>query len=367
MAIMNRRSRSFRYFIVILTIIVCLQLGFYVVTHHFHLSSSNPVYKALGGEHKLENTTALTTTTTTTTTTPATTTVQHGIRLKTEQHNNTKGNTTSNWKPFKTTLITNRTCSQYYSLLILVNSAPANLQRRNVIRKTWAFERAFKPRWTTVFLIGQTRNQNESNLLLKEDELYGDLVRADYYDHYWNQTLKIQMGFDWAARYCKFSFLLKTDDDVFVNAEKLVSFLGEPTTPKKSLYMGLVYRTPLANRDGKWKVSKEEYSKERYPDFCFGLGYVLSHDALISLVQTFALLPYFRLDDVYVGMLADRAGIKAINNAGFEHFLPAAAEQCIPKKSTLLRHGFFGPKGSHGDCVVEIFNRATKMIEKPRV
>ncbi|KAL9950774.1 hypothetical protein ACROYT_G043332, partial [Oculina patagonica] len=184
----------------------------------------------------------------------------------------------------------------------------------------------------------------ESNLLLKEDEVHGDLVRADYYDHYWNQTLKIQMGFDWAARYCKFSFLLKTDDDVFVNAEKLVSFLGEPTVPKKAVFMGLVYRNPGVHRQGKWKVSKEEYSSDTYPDFCFGLGYVLSHDALISLVQTFALLPYFRLDDVYVGMLADRAGIKAINNGGFEHDLPAAAEQCIPKKSTLLRHGSFWTK-----------------------
>ncbi|XP_078354476.1 beta-1,3-galactosyltransferase 5-like [Oculina patagonica] len=353
MAIMKRRTRNLRYFIVILTIFVCLQLGFYVVTRHFHLSSSNPVYKELGSKQELENAKTQTTTT-------ATTSVQ--------QLSNTNGNKTSlNWKPFKTTLITNRSCSQYYSLLILVSSAPANLQRRNYIRKTWAFERAFKPRWTAVFLVAQSRNQDESNSLLKEDELHGDLVRGDYFDYYWNQTYKIQMGFDWASRYCKFSFLLKTDDDVFVNSEKLVSFLSEPTTPKKALYMGNHYTDAWVHRGGKWKVSMEEYSDAKYPDFCPGFGYVLSYDVVIALVKTFTLLPYFRLDDVYVGMLANRTGIKPIHNVGFELDSPKAEEQCIPKESTIVRHGFYGRDGTHGDCLVEIFNLATKMFKYPDV
>ncbi|KAL9988269.1 hypothetical protein ACROYT_G002700 [Oculina patagonica] len=178
------------------------------------------------------------------------------------------------WKAFghNTTLISNRTCPQYYSLLILVSSAPANLQRRNYIRKTWAFESAFTPRWTTVFLVAQTRIQSESNSLLKEDEVYGDLIRADYYDHYWNQTLKIQMGFEWATKYCNFSFLLKVDDDVFVNSADLLSFLSEPTTPKKELYMGNHYTDAWVHRGGKWKVTEEEYSGVMYPDFCPGFG-----------------------------------------------------------------------------------------------
>ncbi|XP_078364024.1 beta-1,3-galactosyltransferase 5-like [Oculina patagonica] len=363
MAILKRRTRKLRYFIVILTIIVCLQLGFYVVTHLFYVSSSSPVYKGFGSEHELENTTAQTTTTTTPATTTTTTTAATLATTTVQQLSNTKGNQTSNWKPLKTTLITNRTCSQYYSLLILVSSAPANLQRRNYIRKTWAFERAFKPRWATVFLVAQTRNQDESNSLLKEDERYGDLVRGDFFEHYWNQTYKIQMGFDWASKYCKFSFLLKTDDDVFVNSEKLLSFLSEPTTPKKALYMGNHYTNAEVFRGGKWKVSKEEYSGERYPDFCPGFGYVLLYDSVISLVKTFSLLPYFRLDDVYVGMLANRTGIKPLHNVGFELDPPRPSEQCIPKENTIVRHGFFERDGTHGDCLVKIFNLATKMFK----
>ncbi|KAJ7387196.1 hypothetical protein OS493_004165 [Desmophyllum pertusum] len=262
-------------------------------------------------------------------------------------------NTDSTWKPgHRTTLITNTTCAQHYSFLILVSSAPANLQRRNNIRKTWAFESAFKPRWTTVFLVAQTRLQNESNSLSKEDEVYGDLVRGAYYDHYWNQTLKIQMGFEWAIMYCKFSFLLKVDDDVFVNSAEVISFLSKPSTPNKKLYMGRLYEHYPVHRSGKWKVTDEEYREAHWPNFCPGFGFILSHDVVVTFVDAFAVLPYFRLDDVYVGMLAKKTRIKVINNAGFELEDPEKPEkQCIPNEGTLVRHGYGTVQE---ECLIEI-------------
>ena len=83
---------------------------------------------------------------------------------------------------------------QHYDLLMIISSAPGNFERRNNIRKTWAFERSAKPRWTSVFLVAQTRDETVSNVLLDEDEALKDLVRASYYDHYWNQTRKIKNG-----------------------------------------------------------------------------------------------------------------------------------------------------------------------------
>ena len=89
----------------------------------------------------------------------------------------------------KTTLTTRATCNQHYFLLILVSSAPAYLDRRRIIRQTWAADSAIKTRWKTVFLLGQSRDKNHSELLLREEAFYGDLIRADYYESYWNQTL----------------------------------------------------------------------------------------------------------------------------------------------------------------------------------
>ncbi|KAJ7376512.1 hypothetical protein OS493_034248 [Desmophyllum pertusum] len=255
-------------------------------------------------------------------------------------------------KHYKTTLLTNRTCPQYYFLIILVSSAPANFQRRKIIRKTWAFESAFKPRWTTVFLVAQTRLQTESNSLLKEDEVYGDLVRADYFDNYWNLTLKIQMGFEWAIRYCKFSFLLKVDDDVFVNSAGIISFLIKPNTPKEKLYAGEHRIKHPAQREGKWKVTIDEYKEKLYPDHCPGFGYVLSHDVVVTFVKAFPIVPFFKVDDIYVGMLAKKTGIKIVHSEGFELNQP---NQCIPHEGTLVRHGTLG------DCLIEIFNRSNKL------
>ena len=226
---------------------------------------------------------------------------------------------------------------QHYDLLMIVSSAPGNFQRRNLIRKTWAFERAFRPRWTTVFLVGQTRDEAVSVILLKEDEAHKDLVRASYYDHYWNQTRKIQMGFEWAVTYCNFSFLLKLDDDVFVHIPRVLSFLSAPNTPKKKLYAGNHYTNNVPFRGGKWKVTYEEYNQTRYPDFCPGFGYILSHDVVSKLVETFSSFPFFRLDDVYVGMLADRNGISVTNNNGFEVGHPRGFV-CVPTNYTLVRH-----------------------------
>ncbi|KAJ7365035.1 hypothetical protein OS493_007676 [Desmophyllum pertusum] len=333
---MRRARNCLWYFTVVLAIVAFLQLGFFLFTQlspsTFTSSTSNSYqfFRQLGSEQELENATQ-------TTTVP-----QH---LYTE----------STWNfEHKTTLITNRTCVQYYFLLILVSSAPANLHRRDHIRKTWAFESAFKPRWTTFFLVAQTPLQTESNSLLKEDEVYGDLVRADYFDHYWNQTLKIQMGFEWATRYCKFSFLLKVDDDVFVNSAGLLSFLSKPTTPKENLYTGERRINPPADRARKWKVTIDEYKEKRYPDFCPGFGFVLSHDVVVKFLKAFSIVPFFRLDDVYVGMLANKTGIKIIHNAGFELNAP---NRCIPHEGTLVRHETLG------DCLIEIFNRAAKLVK----
>ena len=240
---------------------------------------------------------------------------------------------------------------QHYDLLMIIASAPGNSERRKNIRKTWAFERSAKPRWTSVFLVAQTRNETVSNVLLDEDEALKDLVRASYYDHYWNQTRKIQMGFEWAVTYCDFSFLLKLDDDVFVHVPRVLSFLSAPTTPKKMFYAGNHYTNPVPLREGKWKVTYEEYNETRYPDFCPGFGYILSHDVVRAFVDTFSSLPFFRLDDVYVGMLASKNGINITNNVGFEVLHPPQYV-CVPTKDTLVRHDV------EEECQMKMFNLA---------
>lgn len=253
----------------------------------------------------------------------------------------------------KTTLITTKTCSQHYILLILVSSAPCNLQRRKDIRQTWGVDFALNPRWKTVFLVAQTRNESVSDLLLKEENVFGDLVRAQYYDHYWNQTLKIQMAFEWAFMYCNFSFLLKMDDDTFVDVKGLISLLAKPATPQGKLYIGKCFKKAKVKRKGKWKISFEDYNATFYPEYCSGFGIVLSSDVINKFVDLFDVVPKFKVDDVYIGMLAEKAGVKPIFKGDFLSrfsMQPPRSKSCVDlKKHILVRHGIIGK------CLFELF------------
>ena len=241
----------------------------------------------------------------------------------------------------KTTLISKTVCARNYFLLIVVSSAPAHFERRNLIRQTWGTDRNFIPQWKTFFLLGQTRNQTHSDLLKTENNIHGDLIRANYYDHYWNQSFKIEMGFEWAARYCKFSFLLKADDDVLVNTNDLINRLQRESTPEKGLYMGKRHTNPEVRRYGKFRVSHEEFAGSTYPDFCSGAGFVLSYDVVECMVPSFNVINPFRLDDIYVGILAHRLGVTPAHHSWF--LIPNSNyDDCFFTPNVLVQHRVLG-------------------------
>jgi len=256
----------------------------------------------------------------------------------------------------KTSLITRTTCVGKHFLVILVSSAPANFERRKLVRQTWGTDKNLtSPQWKTYFLLGQTRNQTESFLLEKENSVYGDMIRANYPEHYWNQSLKIQMAFEWAARYCNFSYLLKADDDVLVKTKDMIKLLRRNSTPKRGLYMGKLHPRDKVPRAGKWRVPYEEYSGSHYPDFCTGAAIVMSYDVVECLVPLFDVVKPYRMDDVYVGMLANISGVKAVHHSGFYvhwdttfcNFLPhvlvqhQATGECLKKLLRMHSNGRF--------------------------
>ena len=248
----------------------------------------------------------------------------------------------------KTTLITKNACEREYFLLILVSTAPANLERRNLIRQTWGTDsNSTAPQWKTYFLIAQTANQTHSDLVEKETTNYSDIIRGYYYENYWNQSLKIQMAFEWAARYCEFSFLLKADDDVLVHTDDLIGVLQSGSPPKQGIFMGRLHHKPEVLRRGKWNVTYEEYSHSHYPDFCSGAGFVMSYDVVECLVPLFDVIKPYRMDDVYVGMLAKESGVIAVDHSGF--YVHWNVEFCNFLPHVLVQHR------ATGQCLIKLF------------
>ena len=96
--------------------------------------------------------------------------------------------------------------------------------------------------------------------------------------------------------------------------------------------------------------SYEEYSGTHYPDFCSGAGFVMSFDVVESLVPLFDVIKPYRLDDVYVGMLAEKLGVRAVDYGGFvipDH--EGGGDECNFVPNTLVQHRAIG------ECLIRLF------------
>ncbi|XP_078355395.1 beta-1,3-galactosyltransferase 5-like [Oculina patagonica] len=245
-----------------------------------------------------------------------------------------------------TKLLCSAVCPNTFFLLILVSSNVGNFDRRQLIRKTWGADFSISPRWKTVFLLGKNSNDKEMEDASKESQIYGDIVQADYHEHFWNMSYKVAMGFEWSVKYCTFHYLLKADDDVFVNTLGLMDFLTKYTTPRRKFYTGNIMIGSVVLRDGRYGVSPEEYNETIYKPYCSGGGYVLSRDVVEKLLSYFDVLKPLKIDDAYIGILANRAGVNVTHNEDFRMF----ENNCEYKETTLVQHP------ARGDCAIKLYH-----------
>jgi hypothetical protein len=152
-----------------------------------------------------------------------------------------------------------------------------------------------------------------------ENEVYDDIVQGNFVDSYRNLTYKHTMVFKWFLENCSnVKYLLKTDDDVFINTPKLVEYLkGEKPNDgmlnKTDLVLCHVRNSAYPTRnEGKWKVTFEEYSRETYPRYCIGPIILYSNDAVVKLYKGAQMAKFFWIDDVLItGLVAETMKIRA--------------------------------------------------------
>ncbi|NXS01802.1 B3GT4 galactosyltransferase, partial [Oxylabes madagascariensis] len=85
---------------------------------------------------------------------------------------------------------------------------------------------------------------------LAESRQHGDILLGDFADTYGNLSRKTLLLLRWARACCQRApFLLKADDDVFVNVPAVATFLtARPGLPAR-LYLGRVHWGVAPNRD----------------------------------------------------------------------------------------------------------------------
>ena len=227
---------------------------------------------------------------------------------------------------YKLSLNNETFCDKDIFLLILVNSDPENIEARKIIRETWGSVRVYnRANIGVVFLVGTRlvpRTGSAADLdarLKKESDTYGDIVKGDFIDAYVNMTYKTVMGLHWMNQHCpKASFVMKSDDDVMIHIHKVIHFLQEIDQSESDLanffFCLTVTTAPFREPTSKWYVSYSDYKYTFYPTYCAGAGYIISNQAAVRVYEASTKVPYFWIDDVFIGFCAELAKIKLINN-----------------------------------------------------
>ncbi|EDW73548.2 uncharacterized protein Dwil_GK16591 [Drosophila willistoni] len=229
-----------------------------------------------------------------------------------------------------------RACSADIKALILVHTAPRNVEKRSIIRQTWGGPIIEKSPVRVVFLLGALPPEEQSVQwdLTQENNLYGDMVQGNFQDAYRNMTYKHVMALKWFHNNCpQAKLLIKVDDDVYVHTPQLLKYLTEPTaatsttaatliqsstTPTASSLRSLLgqqhdllFCRPLVGSRvkrsyrSKWRVSFSEYSEHYYPPYCPGFAIIYSPDVVFRLYKAAQRSNYFWIDDVHItGIMA---------------------------------------------------------------
>ena len=202
-------------------------------------------------------------------------------------------------------------------LLIIIHSAVANFQRRRILRETWAATdvlRGLSVR--TVFLLGRNGSDRGNQVRINTEQAsFGDVVQGDFQDTFLNLTLKAVMALRWVNDHCSHArFVLKADDDVFVNVLSLAeSYLQRLAGQRRTVMCHIkAGDTAVIIRDprSKWFVAKTLLpGRTHWPEFCSGYLVVMTTDVVPGLYRASFSAPYISVDDGFVyGVLPALAG-----------------------------------------------------------
>ncbi|GFW38474.1 beta-1,3-galactosyltransferase 1 [Trichonephila clavipes] len=216
----------------------------------------------------------------------------------------------------------NSMCIRGLYLLILVASAPHSIEQRSIIRKTWANQmnnRIYGFHVKTIFMVGRASSHFNRMLVQAESEISKDMLVGDNYYSYHNLTLKTIEGLTWAYTNCEPTYILKTNDDCFINVQLLVNFLSTQNPIKKNLYVGHVrWASHIARKLNRQRyLSVKNFPKSRYVPYVEGSGYIMSYDALEKFVHFSELFEPFPNEDAFVGTVLHMAGVEPTFSARF--------------------------------------------------
>ncbi|KAM5300593.1 beta-1,3-galactosyltransferase 9 [Ctenodactylus gundi] len=206
-------------------------------------------------------------------------------------------------------------------LLCLIFSSPGNATRRDLIRKTWGnVTRVQGHSVLALFALGMPVLVATQKEIDKESHKNNDIIEGIFLDTSENQTLKIIAMTQWAVTFCPNAlFILKVNEEVFVNLPSLVDYLLNLKEHLEDIYVGRVIHQDAPNRDPQSQefVPLSKYPDKYYPDYCSGEGFIMSQDVARMMYVVFKEVHIIVPADVFVGICAKAIGLIPTHSSRF--------------------------------------------------
>jgi len=252
-------------------------------------------------------------------------------------------------------------CDNDIDLIIMLTTRPGAFYNRAAIRNSWGrmdsvinkllLEDSTSFTYRTIFIVGRDRDYKVEQLVEEEYKHYGDILRLDYKDKYENLTNKTILSLGWFAEKCSSKYILKTDDDCFVNLISLIPWLKKINPSAK--YIGKKNEFMPVIRDPTHRnfVPMAEYAEEYYKPYCSGGGYMIAGHILKNLTEKAKTINQIINEDAYIGLVMHALKILPTDD---ERFLPYVFTKRGVSKRTMcnwkdkfLMHGVEPEKQIH--------------------
>ncbi|XP_017117166.1 beta-1,3-galactosyltransferase 5 isoform X1 [Drosophila elegans] len=202
----------------------------------------------------------------------------------------------------------------FTKLLILITSALHHGPARMSIRQTW-MHYGTRRDVGMAFVLGRGTNKTLNKAVDREDFMYRDLIRGHFIDSYSNLTLKTISLLEWVDLHCpRAKYILKTDDDMFINVPKLMTLISTLKASRSIYGRRAENWKPIRNRWSKYHITKAQYAKDSFPYFTTGPAYLLTGDIVHALYMRSLDTAFLKLEDVFTtGIVAGSLNIRRIN------------------------------------------------------
>ena len=195
-------------------------------------------------------------------------------------------------------------CNNPLKLIFMVMSSPFGAPKRAAIRRSWMllYNTMQQVEFTIKFVIG-TKGITGHNLekLLNELNQFNDMLYFDdFEDNFYNLTNKVLRSITWAHEHYEFEYLIKCDDDTFIQIDRFVKALHKLNCPRY-LYWGYFSGNGQPDSNGKW-AERQWYLCPHFIPYAVGGGYVLSWQLVNVIANLSGVLQIYNNEDVTVGL-----------------------------------------------------------------